>query len=242
MGYQPKNNEYIIENDVENINKSSYEQQMKRADEIEEKLPEGYEVERPERPKSIQEELEEAAAAEGLVAEEDFLGGKGASPEAVIDALENEELSKGAKANKESYEKKKLENFVTVTATRDLLMNKAKKTIPIYIKTSAWILNPETGEEELTKTKMKFIIKRLTESENTHLLNHKLIGKEISDMTEEEYIASSHFRSQVLEASVVEPYFTAEEWRTIVDNGTVTAVYEEVNKILTSADDSALFQ
>ena len=242
MGYQPKNNEYIIENDVENINKSSYEQQMRRADEIEEKLPEGYEVDRPERPKTIQEELEEAAEAEGLVAEEDFLGGEGASPEAVIDALEKEELSEGAKSKKEAYEKKKYDDFVTITATRDLLMNKAKKTIPIYIKTSAWIFNPETGEDELKKTKMKFIIKRLTESENTHLLNHKLIGKELADMTEEEYIASSHFRSELLEASVVDPYFTAEEWRTVVDNGTVTALYDEVNKILTSADDSALFQ
>ena len=62
------------------------------------------------------------------------------------------------------------------------------------------------------------------------------------NMTEEEYIQSSHFRSQLLEAAVVEPYFTAEEWRTLVDNGTVTALYDEVNKILTSADDSALFQ
>ena len=70
----------------------------------------------------------------------------------------------------------------------------------------------------------------------------KLIGKELADMTEEEYIASSHFRSELLEASVVDPYFTAEEWRTLVDNGTVTALYDEVNKILTSADDSALFQ
>ena len=204
MGYKPNNNEYIIENDVENINKPSYESQMKRADEIEEKLPNGYEIERPPEEKSIQQELEEAAEAEGL--------------------------------------KKKYDDFVTITATRDLLMNKAKKTIPIYIKTSAWILNPDTGEEELKKTKMKFIIKRLTESENTHLLNHKLIGKELADMTEEEYIASSHFRSELLEASVVDPYFTAEEWRTLVDNGTVTALYDEVNKILTSADDSALFQ
>lgn len=242
MGYKPNNNEYIIENDVENINKPSYESQMKRADEIEEKLPNGYEIERPPEEKSIQQELEEAAEAEGLIAKEEFLGGEGASPEAVINALESEELSEGAKSKKEAYEKKKYDDFVTVTATRDLLMNKAKKTIPIYIKTSAWILNPETGEEELTKTKMKFIIRRLTESENTHLLNHKLIGKDLADMTEEEYIASSHFRSELLEASVVDPYFTAEEWRTVVDNGTSVAVYDEVNKILTSADDSALFQ
>lgn len=241
MGYEPNNN-YILENDVDEANNPSFEKEMKKVARNNQGLPEGYEIEEEPQKKSVQQEIQEAAEAEGLVADEDYLGGEGASHEEVIDALMNEELSEGAKANKEKYEKDKVENFITVTATRDLLMNKAKRTIPVYIKTSAWILNPETGKEELTKTKMKFIIKRLTESENTHLLNHKLIGKELADMTEEEYIQSSHFRSQLLEAAVVEPYFTAEEWRTLVDNGTVTALYDEVNKILTSADDSALFQ
>ena len=241
MGYEPNNN-YIIENDVEEVNNPAFEKEMKKVARNNNGLPEGYEIEEKPQKKSIQDEIQEAAEAEGLVAEEEFLGGEGASHEEVIDALINEEMSEGAKANKEKYEKDKVENFITVTATRDLLMNKAKRTIPIYIKTSAWILNPETGKEELQKTKMKFTIKRLTESQNTHLLNHKLIGKELADMTEEEYIQSSHFRSQLLEAAVVDPYFTAEEWRTLVDNGTVTALYDEVNKILTSADDSALFQ
>lgn len=241
MGYEPNNN-YILENDVDEANNPSFQKEMKKAAEVNNGLPDGYEIEEKPEKKSVQQEIQEAAEAEGLVAEEDYLGGEGASHEEVIDALMNEEMSEGAKANKEKYEKDKVENFITITATRDLLMNKAKKTIPIYIKTSAWILNPDTGKEELVRTKMKFIIKRLTESQNTHLLNHKLIGKELADMTEEEYIASSHFRSELLEASVIEPFFTAEEWRTKVDNGTVTAVYDEVNKILTSADDSALFQ
>lgn len=241
MGYEPKNN-YIIENDVEESNNPSFEKDMKMASRNNQGLPEGYEIEEEPKKKTVQQEIQEAAEAEGLVAEEDYLGGEGASHEEVIDALFNEEMSEGAKANKEKYEQDKVDTFITVTATRDLLMNKAKRTIPIYIKTSAWIVNPETGKEELQRAKMKFIIKRLTESENTHLLNHKLLGKNLEDMTEEEYIESSHFRSQLLEASVVEPYFTAEEWRDVVDNGTASAVYDEVNKILTSADDSALFQ
>ena len=241
MGYEPNNN-YILENDVEEANNPSFQKEMKNAADINNKLPDGYEIDEKPQGKSIQQEIQETAEAEGLVAKEDYLGGEGASHEEVIDALFNEEMSDGAKANKEKYEKEKVENFVTVTATRDLLMNKAQKTIPIYIKTSAWLPNEETGELELQRVKMKFVIKRLTESENTHLLNHKLIGKELADMTEEEYIQSSHFRSQLLEASVVEPYFTAEDWRTKVDNGTVTALYDELNKILTSADDSALFQ
>ena len=241
MGYEPNNN-YILENDVEEANNPSFQKEMKRAANVNNGLPEGYEIDEKPQKKSIQQEIQEAAEAEGLVAKEDYLGGEGASHEEVIDALVNEEMSEGAKANKEKYEKDKVDTFITVTATRDLLMNKAKRTIPIYIKTSAWIVNPKTGKEELQRTKMKFIIRRLTESENTHLLNHKLLGKNLEDMTEEEYIESSHFRSQLLEASVVEPYFTAEEWRTVVDNGTASSVYDEVNKILTSADDSALFQ
>lgn len=240
MGYKPNNNEYIIENDVEDSNNPAFQKEMKRMGPN--GLPEGYEIEEEPQKKSIQQEIQETAEAEGLVSDEEYLGGKGASHEEVIDALMNEEMSEGAKKNKEAYEKDKFETFVTVTATRDLLMNKAKRTIPIYIKTSAWVPDEKTGKDKLIKAKMKFIIRRLTESENTHLLNHKLIGKELADMTEEEYIQSSHFRSQLLEAAVVEPYFTAEEWRTEVDNGTVTALYDEVNKILTSADDSALFQ
>ena len=86
------------------------------------------------------------------------------------------------------------------------------------------------------------MVKRLTESENTHLLNHKLIGKEIADMTDEEYIDSSHFRSKMLEAAVVEPYFTAEEWRTKVPNGIVNDLYDQVNKVQSSSDDSELFR
>lgn len=241
MGYEPNNN-YIIENDVEEANNPAFEKEMKKAAKNNNGLPDGYEIEEEPQKKSVQDEIQAAAEAEGLVAEEEFLGGEGASHEEVIDALLNEEMSEGAKANKEKYEKDKVDTFITVTATRDLLMNKAKKTIPIYIKTSAWIFDKKTGKDKLVKAKMKFVMKRLTESENTHLLNHKLIGKELADMTEEEYIESSHFRSELLEACIVDPYFTAEEWRTKVDNGTATALYDEVNKILTSADDSALFQ
>ena len=241
MGYEPNNN-YILENDVEEANNPSFEKEMIKAAENNNGLPEGYEIEETSQKKTIQQEIQETAEAEGLVAEEDYLGGEGASHEEVIDALLNEEMSEGAKKNKEKYEKDKIDTFITITATRDLLMNKAKKTIPIYVETSAWVFNEKTGKEELVKTKMKFTMKRLTESENTHLLNHKLIGKELADMTEEEYIESSHFRSELLEACIVDPHFTAEEWRTLVDNGTATALYDEANKILTSADDSALFQ
>ena len=234
MGYEP-NNEYIIENDVEDINKPVAEKRMKRGD-----LPEGYEYEEVSKPKQ-DDGILKSAKQEGFY-QEGYVGGEGAKPEDVINALRNSEDSEGTKKVKEEYEEKRVEELITITATRDLLMSQAKQIIPIYIKTSAMIKDPKTGKEKLTPVKAEFKIKRLTESENTHLLNHKLIGKDIPDMTTEEYIESSHFRSKFLEASVVEPHFSAEEWRTEVPNGIVTSLYEEVNKIQTSADDSALFQ
>ena len=237
MGYKPNETEYIIENDVDEINKEVLEKPMRAKND----LPEGYEYDEPKTSKSDDDSILKSAQDEGLY-QEGLLGGEGASPEEVIAALRKEEDSEGTKELKKKYEEEKVEELITITATRDLLMNQAKQNIPVYIKTTAPVKNPKTGEIEIKAVRAKFMVKRLTEAENTHLLNHKLIGKDIADMTDEEYVDSSHFRSKLLEAAVVEPYFTAEEWRTKVPNGTVTDLYDEVNKIQTSADDSALFQ
>ena len=44
MGYKP-NNEYIIENDVDESNELAFEKQMRRAADINNGLPDGYEIE-----------------------------------------------------------------------------------------------------------------------------------------------------------------------------------------------------
>ena len=236
MGYQPQE-EYIIENDVDDINKESMTKRMRRSND----LPEGYEYDDQPRRSPNDDSILQTARAEGLYTE-GYVGGEGASPEEVIAALKNEGDSEGTKQIKKDYEEKKIEDLITITATRDLLFNQAKQTIPVYIKAAVPIQNKETGEIEMKMAKLKFMVKRLTEAENTHLLNHKLIGKELADMTDEEYVDSSQFRSKLLEAAVVEPHFTAEEWRTKLANGTVTDLYDEVNKVQSSADDSELFQ
>lgn len=240
MGYKPNNQEYILENDVEDSNNSSFEREMKEVSQLNDGLPDGYEIQQPVQQKSVMDELQEAAEQEGLVT--DTLGGENPTTESVIKAMKEEGLSSGAQKNKEEHEKKKVEEFVKITATRDLLMNRTKRTIPVHLKTKMEIQNPQTGEYELRNVDLEFKVRRLTESENTHLLNHKLIGKDLADMTDEEYLSSSHFRSELLAQAVVEPAFTAEEWRTEVDNGMLSAVYDKVNEILTSADDSVLFQ
>lgn len=236
MGYKP-NNEYIIENDVDETNKEAFEKSMRRPNE----LPEGYEYDETPKVSANDDGILQSAKDEGLYTE-GLLGGEGASPEEVIAALKKEGDSEGTKKIKEDYEEKKIEDLITITATRDLLFNQANETIPVYVKTSVPKKDEETGKVRRVPVKAKFMVKRLTESENTHLLNHKLIGKEISDMTDEEYIDSSHFRSKMLEAAVVEPYLTAEQWRTQVPNGIVNDLYDQVNKVQTSSDDSELFQ
>ena len=240
MGYKPNNQEYIIENDVEDSNNPAFEKQMKEAARLNDGLPEGYEIQEPVQQKSVMDEIQEAAEQEGLVT--NTLGGENPTTESVIKAMREEGLSAGAQKNKEEYEEKKVEEFIKLTATRDLLMNRTKRTIPVCLKTKMEVFNSKTQKYELQNVNLEFKVKRLTESENTHLLNHKLIGKDIADMTDEEYRESSHFRSELLAQAVVEPSFTPEEWRTEVDNGMVNTIYNKVNEILTSVDDSVLFQ
>lgn len=243
MGYKP-NNEYIIENDVDESNELAFEKQMKRAADINNGLPDGYEIEETKRDPSLelQKELQEEAAKEGLVSDEEYLGGKGASPQEVIDAMKAEGMTQGAQEKQEEYEKKTYENFKTITATRDLLFSRVQETVPIKIPMIVDMKNPETGKIEKTPVNVEFKVKRLTEAENTHILNHKLIGKEIADMTDEEYVQSSQFRSKVLEKAVVEPQLSAKEWQNNCSNADISAIYDEVNKILTEADDVSLFQ
>ena len=74
------------------------------------------------------------------------------------------------------------------------------------------------------------------------LVENEEPDEESEDMTDEEYLSSTKFRSDVLAKAVVNPKLTAEEWRTKVDYGMLTAVYEVVNRVLTEADDATLFQ
>ncbi len=244
MPYKATNNEYIIENDVEETDELSFQKEMKRAANLNNGLPEGYEIdETPVNPNlELQKELQEEAAKEGLVSDEEYLGGKGASPEEVIAAMKAEGMSEGAQEKEEEYHQKKFDELKTITATRDLLFSRAEETVSVKIPMVVDIANPETGEIEKTPVNAEFKVKRLTEAENTHILNHKLIGKELSDMTDEEYVQSSKFRSKVLEKAVVEPKMTAQEWQTQCSNADITALYDEVNKVLTEADDVSLFQ
>lgn len=243
MGYQ-ENNQYIIENDVDETNEAVFQKQMRTAADLNDGLPDGYEVEQESLTptQSVQQEIQEAAEQEGLVSDTEYLGGKGASPQEVIDAMKNEGMSEGAQKNKEEYEEKKYEDFKVVTATRSLLLNRIKKTVSIYVPMVIEEVNPKTGQLEEVPARVEFKARRLTEAENTHVLNHKLFGKQIKDMTDEEYRESSHFRSNLLSKAIEVPKMSPEQWRTECDNATLGIVYDEYNKILTESDDVSRFQ
>lgn len=229
-----KENNYIIDNDVEETENEKVTKQMRTASLRNSQLPDNYEIEDEPLPKNKQvaNEIYETAKEEGLVSDNGPLGGEGATPEEVIDALVQEDMPEGAIRNKEEYEEKKVEEFKKVSATRELLFSRTQHTVIVPVET---VMNGE-------KVRLEFEVKRLTESENTHLFNHKLFGKELQDMTDEEYLTSTRFRSEVLAKAVINPHLTAEEWRTKVDYAMLGAVYEEVNRILTEADDATLFQ
>lgn len=244
MGYENKKQTYVIENDVDEMDIPKVEKKMKTATLKNGQLPDNYEIQEDDfnKAEQISNEILETAREEGLESSEEYLGGENATPQEVIDAMMNEKMPEGAEKNKEEYEEKKVKKFRKVVATRDLLYNRLKRTVPCSIQTVLEIEN-EYGELEAEPVELEFEVRRLTESENTHLYNHKLFGKDIAELTDEEYSQSVKFRSELLSRAVVgELKMTAEQWRTEVDFGLLNAIYDEVNRVLTDADDATLFR
>ena len=118
-------------------------------------------------------------------------------------------------------------------ATRDMLFSRLQKKIPIEVP-----IVDDDGEKIL----LTFYARRLSDAENNHLLNHHLIGRELSDLTTEEYQESMQFRSKTLANAIIEPKLTAKEWRNDVDNALSLAVFEEVQKIIAEVDTAKDFQ
>ena len=101
MGYEP-NNEYIIENDVDEINNEAFEKPMRRTND----LPEGYEYDETPKASPNDDSILQSAKDEGLY-QEGLLGGEGASPQEVIDALRKENDSEVLKKLKKIMKRKR---------------------------------------------------------------------------------------------------------------------------------------
>ena len=224
------NNDYIIPNEDWDSQEKKETVRMKNAD-----LPEGLEIiEDKTYTEKALEDIQEAAKEEGLEGTEN-LGGEGASPEEVIAAMRAESMPEGAVKAKVEYEDKKIKEFKEITATRDMLFNRLKKPVKVYI---------DVGEDPATHepVKMSFMVRKLSETENNHLLNHRLIGKKLNELTMAEYAESMAFRRRTLASTVIQPRLTEQEWADNVENGIIVALFDEVQKVLTDISDVDSFQ
>lgn len=88
---------------------------------------------------------------------------------------------------------------------------------------------------------MVFQIKRLSEAENSEILDRSLAIKNLDEMTPEELEESNNYNYRLLEKVVVQPKLTQDEWRSQVDTALVQKLVEQIMKVLTNIDDTQIF-
>ena len=241
MGYQT---EYIIDPEVQDEEQPMVQKEMEPISIPNNKINRDYEIiDEPVEPtKSVLDEIHEAAVAEGLVDEdEEPLGGVGASPNEVIQALKDKSRSKGAQKNQEEYEEKKIKKTKKIMATREILTGMTERLIHIVVPVVLDVRQKDGSvKPELVDLELK--VKRLTESQVNHLFNRQMAGKKVADMTPEELQEDNHFRSKFLSETVVDPKMNAEEWYDKVPAIVSGTIYREVEDALSSIDNTELFQ
>ena len=137
------------------------------------------------------------------------------------------QLQADSKKKQTSHKKKKIEEYKAVQATREALFSRLGKTINVPV-----IMD----EEEV----MVFKIKRLSEAENSDILDRSLAIKSLDEMTPEELEESNNYNYRLLEKAVVEPKLTHDEWRSQVDTALVQQLVEQIMKVLTNIDDTQI--
>lgn len=139
-----------------------------------------------------------------------------------------QQLVEDSKKRSDTRKKKKIEDYKAVRATKEKLFARLGQTIEVPI-----IMN----DDEM----MVFQIKRLSEAENSEILDRSLAIKDVQDMTPEELEESNNYNYRLLEKVVVDPQLTQEEWRLNVDTAMVQKIVQQVMKVLTNIDDSRIF-
>ena len=124
--------------------------------------------------------------------------------------------------------KKKINEYKAVRATKEALFSRLGKVIDVPI-----IMDSDEV--------MVFKVKRLSEAENSDIIDRQLAIKDIRDMTAEELEESNNYNYRLLEKVIVEPKLTQQEWRMNVDTALVQKIVEQVMKVLTNIDDSEIF-
>lgn len=138
------------------------------------------------------------------------------------------QLTAEAAQKSQTRKKKKINEYKAQKATRDALFSRLGKTIDVPV-----IMDNDNI--------MVFTVKRLSEAENSEILDRSLAIKDLRDMTEEELEESNNYNYRLLEKVVVDPQLSQQEWRLKVDTALVQKIVEQVMKVLTNIDDSAIF-
>lgn len=138
------------------------------------------------------------------------------------------ELTAEASQKSSSRKKKKIEDYKAIRATRDTIFSRLGKTIDVPIK---------MNDDEI----MVFTIRRLSEAENSEIIDRSLAIKNMQEMTEAELEESNKYNYRLLAKVVVNPQLTEQEWELNVDTALVQALIEQIMKVLTNVDDSARF-
>lgn len=139
------------------------------------------------------------------------------------------QLQADSKKKSGERRKKKIEEYKATQATRDLLFSRLGKTINVPL-----IMDDETV--------MVFKIKRLSEAENSEILDRSLAIKSLDKMTPQELEDSNNYNYRLLEKVVVDPELTQDEWRSKVDTALVQRLVEQIMKVLTNIDDAQIFE
>lgn len=152
--------------------------------------------------------------------------------EAQIEAQNSDDLiaqlQADSKKRSASQKKKKVEQYQATQATRDLLFSRLGKTINVPL-----IMDDDNV--------MVFKIKRLSEAENSEILDRSLAIKSLDEMTPQELEDSNNYNYRLLEKVVVDPVLTQDEWRSKVDTALVQKLVEQIMKVLTNIDDAQIF-
>lgn len=138
-------------------------------------------------------------------------------------------LMQDSKKRSDSRKKKKIEEYKVHRATRESLFKRLGQTIDIPI-----IMNDDEVEV--------FTIKRLSEAENSEIIDRVLAIKDPTEMTEEELEESNAYNYRLLEKVVIDPYLTQEEWRLKVPTAIVQTLMSKIMQVLTNIDDSKVFE
>ena len=138
------------------------------------------------------------------------------------------QLQADSKKRSASQKKKKVEQYKATQATRDLLFSRLGKTINVPL-----IMDDDNV--------MVFKIKRLSEAENSEILDRSLAIKSLDEMTPQELEDSNNYNYRLLEKVVVDPVLTQDEWRSKVDTALVQKLVEQIMKVLTNIDDAQIF-